>query len=142
MADEFNLERFVEAQEPVYDSVLEELRRGQKRRHWMWFIFPQIKGLGQSPTAVRYSVASRDEAHAYLAHPVLGSRLRECTQLVVKVEGASAKQIFGYPDFLKFRSCMTLFHAIRDGEALFQNALEKYFNGKRDKRTLDILAGL
>ena len=140
MSDPHNLKRFVDAQAPVYAQVCAELTAGRKRSHWMWFIFPQIKGLGVSPTAQFYAIASRAEAEAYLAHPVLGPRLRECTQLVLDVAGRSAHDVFGSPDDLKFRSCVTLFGDVAADNALFQAALRKYFNGEPDRRTIEILA--
>ena len=139
MTDEFNLQRFLDAQERVYDTVLDELRAGRKSSHWIWFIFPQIKGLGYSGMAQQFAIGSLDEAKTYLEHPVLGPRLRECTQLVLNVDGRSAEEIFGYPDYLKFRSCMTLFSAATDN-TLFKDALLKYFDGQPDQQTLDILA--
>jgi uncharacterized protein (DUF1810 family) len=139
MKDEYNLQRFIEAQDQVYAAVLDELRAGGKRGHWMWCIFPQIKGLGHSVMAQRFAITSREEAKAYLEHPVLGSRLRECTRLVLNVEGRSAEQIFYYPDNLKFRSCMTLFMDATTGNNIFQEALLKYFEGQPDESTLDIL---
>ena len=139
MKDEYNLQRFIEAQDQVYAAVLDELRAGGKRGHWMWYIFPQIKGLGHSVMAQRFAITSREEAKAYLEHPVLGSRLRECTRLVLNVEGRSAEQIFYYPDNLKFRSCMTLFMDATTGNNIFQEALLKYFEGQPDESTLDIL---
>jgi uncharacterized protein (DUF1810 family) len=139
MSDIYDLRRFIEAQDRVYKSVLNELRDGQKQGHWMWYIFPQIKGLGISPMAQKYAISSQEEAKAYSEHPILGSRLRECTQLVINVGVCSAKQIFHYPDDLKFRSCMTLFeHSARDND-IFRNALLKYFGGKPDQLTLDLL---
>lgn len=137
--DPFNLQRFVEAQRPCYEQVCRELRAGYKSSHWMWFIFPQWKGLGQSLTANLYAIASRREAEAYLAHPVLGPRLIQCTQLVNDVVGHTVEQIFGYPDDLKFRSSMTLFANVVPGNAVFLKALAKYFDGKPDQRTLDLL---
>lgn len=137
--DPFALERFVAAQAGVIDRVLDELRAGRKQSHWMWFIFPQIAGLGRSPTAVHYAIASLDEARAYLAHPILGERLRECTRLVLDVKGKSAHDIFGSPDDLKFHSSMTLFAAAASGEQIFSQALEKYFAGRGDDVTLDRL---
>ena len=135
--DPYRLERFVEAQAPVYEAVLAELRAGKKQTHWIWFIFPQIAGLGHSPTAQFYSVQSLQEAVAYLDHSVLGARLRECTALVNRIEGRSVTAIFGSPDDMKFRSSMTLFlHATRENEP-FRNALQKYFDGKPDDRTLE-----
>jgi uncharacterized protein (DUF1810 family) len=131
-----DLRRFVEAQDPVYEQVLAELRAGRKRTHWMWFIFPQLRGLGSSAMAERYGIASRQEAEEYLRHPVLGPRLIECTRLVNAIEGRTIDEIFGYPDDLKFRSSMTLFAAVAVGQTEFQRALEKYFNGERDPLTL------
>ena len=119
--------------------MLAELRAGRKSSHWMWFVFPQIEGLGHSPTAQRFAIASRAEAESYLRHPILGARLRECTQLVNAVVGRSIEEIFGYPDHLKFRSCMTLFaHATTDNE-VFLEALRKYFGGEDDPLTVDRL---
>ena len=140
MSDAYNLHRFLDAQERVYDTVLAELRAGRKSTHWIWFIFPQITGLGHSEMAQKFAIGSLDEAKAYLQHPILGPRLRACTQLVLDVNGRSAEEIFGYPDYLKFRSCMTLFMATTTDNALFKNALLKYFDGQPDQKTLDILA--
>jgi uncharacterized protein (DUF1810 family) len=140
MTDKYDLHRFLDAQERVYDTVLDELRAGRKSSHWMWFIFPQIIGLGHSGMAQQFAIASLDEAKAYLQHPILGPRLRECTQLVLNVEGHSTEEIFSYPDNLKFRSCMTLFMAATTDNKIFKDALLKYFHGKPDTLTLDILA--
>lgn len=140
MTDVYNLHRFLDAQEGVYNTVLAELRAGQKSSHWIWFIFPQIAGLGRSGTAKQFAIASLDEAKAYLQHPVLGPRLKACTQLVLDVNGRSAEEIFGYPDYLKFRSCMTLFSTAAPDNTLFNAALLKYFDGKPDTLTLDLLA--
>lgn len=137
---DFNLERFVEAQDAVIDQVRAELRSGRKETHWMWFVFPQIEGLGQSSMARKYAISSRDEAAAYLAHPILGQRLRECAQLVNAIEGRSIDEIFGYPDNLKFRSSMTLFANVAAGNEVFQHALDKYFGGQADSRTVELLA--
>ena len=134
--DPYNLGRFEEAQAGVYARVCEELRAGEKRSHWMWFIFPQIRGLGRSPMAERFAIGSLEEAQAYLAHSVLGPRLRECTALVNAVEGRSASEIFGFPDDLKFYSSMTLFAKAGDG-AEFRKAIEKYFGGEMDSGTLE-----
>ena len=139
MNDSCDLQRFVEAQAQVYASVLNELRVGRKRGHWMWYVFPQIKGLGGSAMAQRYAISSQEEAAAYSEHPILGSRLRECTQLVMAVERRSAEQIFDYPDNLKFRSCMTLFEQAATDNSLFQDALLKYFDGEPDQLTLEFL---
>ena len=132
----FHLQRFVDAQEPVYETVLSELRDGRKRSHWMWFIFPQISGLGHSVTSQTFALSSLAEAAAYLAHPKLGPRLRECAALVASVEGRSVEQIFDYPDDLKFDSSMTLFAHAAPREPVFAACLEKYFGGQRDPRTL------
>jgi uncharacterized protein (DUF1810 family) len=137
--DPYNLQRFVEAQRRCYGDVCSELKAGCKTSHWMWFIFPQWKGLGQSLTANLYAIASRREAEAYLAHHVLGPRLVECTQLVNGVVGRTVEQIFGNPDNLKFRSSMTLFANVAAENAVFLKALEKYFDGKPDQRTIDLL---
>jgi uncharacterized protein (DUF1810 family) len=144
--EDFSLERFITAQEPVKDRVSSELRNGEKKSHWMWFVFPQIEGLGSSPTAQTYAIRSLDEAQAYLSHDVLGRRLREWTKLVLEVEGKSAQQIFGYPDYLKFRSSMTLFDLAEreaqdraNSDGLFRKALEKYYSGRPDEQTLRIL---
>jgi uncharacterized protein (DUF1810 family) len=131
-----DLERFVEAQNPVYSDVREELLAGTKRSHWMWFIFPQLEGLGHSPMARKFGISSIQEAQAYLQHPVLGPRLRECTRLVLAHENRTAHDIFGSPDDLKFRSCMTLFSRAEPGATLFLEALDKYFAGKPDSLTL------
>jgi uncharacterized protein (DUF1810 family) len=135
-ADPHDLKRFVDAQEPVYQEVLKELRTGKKRSHWIWFIFPQIAGLGSSPTAQRYAIASIDEALAYLGHPILGARLRECTAIVNQIEGRTVSEIFGWPDDMKFRSCMTLFAQATTDNQVFRDALEKYFSGEADQQTL------
>lgn len=135
------LDRFVEAQGAVYDTALDELRASQKRSHWMWFIFPQIAGLGQSAMSRAYAIQSLDEARAYLAHPVLGARLRECCQALMNLRGKSAEDIFGAVDAMKFRSCLTLFAEAERDEVLFFNLLEKYFDGDADEATLEILAG-
>ncbi|MDS0297895.1 DUF1810 domain-containing protein [Halogeometricum sp. S1BR25-6] len=137
--DPWNLRRFVEAQESVIDDVKEELRAGRKRTHWMWYVFPQMEGLGRSQMTRRYAIASYDEADAYLAHPTLGPRLRECTAIVNAVEGRSANEIFGSPDDLKFRSSMTLFDAVADDPAPFRTALERYYGGEPDPKTLELL---
>jgi uncharacterized protein (DUF1810 family) len=139
MPDAYRLDRFVEAQNDVYDDVVTELKAGQKGSHWMWFVFPQIKGLGNSPTAKQYAIASRAEAVAYMEHPVLGPRLKECTRLVLETEGRTIGQIFGYPDDLKFRSSMTLFANVTTDNDVFLKALQKYFRGEMDQATLDRL---
>lgn len=139
MNDPFDLKRFVDAQEPVYRRVLTELARGSKQSHWMWFIFPQLAGLGFSPMAQRYAISSRDEAIAYLRHDILGPRLRECTALVNDVKEKSIHDILGSPDDLKFRSSMTLFGAVSSTPE-FAAAIEKYYGGEPDRRTLELLA--
>ncbi len=139
MPDPFNLQRFVDAQEPVFEQVLAELRQGRKRSHWMWFIFPQIQGLGHSAMARRYAISSLEEARAYLEHPVLGPRLRECVRLLMQIEGQSIKQILGYPDDLKFRSCLTLFSQATGDNQIFLDALEKFYGGEPDLLTLEQL---
>ena len=136
----FDLQRFLDAQAPVYSRVLEELRRGRKQSHWIWFIFPQLAGLGHSAMARRFAISSRDEAVAYLGHGVLGSRLKECTALVNAVEGRTILEILGSPDDLKFHSSMTLFNAV-SSDPEFAAALEKFYGGKPDRRTLDLLGG-
>lgn len=133
------LQRFVEAQAPVYERACAELRRGRKTSHWMWFIFPQLRGLGHSEMAHTYGIEDLRGAEAYLAHPLLGARLRECTQLVNAVEGRTVSEIFGYPDDLKFHSCMTLFARASVPGSVFHQALQKYFNGDEDKLTLEML---
>jgi len=136
VADPFNLERFVEAQAPVYDQVRRELEDGRKQSHWMWFIFPQIKGLGHSATSIRFAIASLDEGKTYLAHAVLGPRLRECARLVLDLEGKTAREIFGPVDEMKFCSSMTLFAKAAPKEDVFQRCLDKYFAGEPDPATL------
>ncbi len=135
----YDLERFVQAQAGAYADALAELQRGRKTSHWMWFVFPQIAGLGSSPMAQRYAIVTLEEARAYLAHPVLGSRLRACTQAAVDAAGRSASQVFGYPDDLKFRSSMTLFELADPAELLFARALDGLCGGRRDAATLDRL---
>ncbi len=136
-ADSFNLDRFVQAQLPVIRQVREELREGRKRSHWMWFVFPQIKGLGESSMSARFALQSLGEATAYLQHPTLGPRLEECTQLVLDLEGRKVEEIFGYPDHLKFWSCMTIFALASPEDSLFRAALRKYFNGQIDPETVE-----
>lgn len=134
-----NLERFVEAQNAVYSRVVAELAAGHKQTHWMWFVFPQIEGLGFSAMAQRYAIASRAEAEAYLAHPILGPRLLECTRLVMAVSGKTIHQILGSPDDLKFRSSMTLFDAVSPS-GVFATALDRHYGGEKDRATVDLLA--
>ncbi|HLH91174.1 MAG TPA: DUF1810 domain-containing protein [Xanthobacteraceae bacterium] len=135
MNDPFELERFVVAQAPVYERVLSELRRGRKESHWMWFVFPQIAGLGHSELARKFAITSREEARAYLDHPILGPRLHECTGAAVESPARSVSDLFGSPDDLKFRSSMTLFDAMAP-QAIFGQALEKFFGGRGDEPTL------
>jgi uncharacterized protein (DUF1810 family) len=137
--DSYYLHRFVEAQDPVYAQVCDELRRGYKSGHWMWFIFPQLAGLGSSEMARRFAISSLDEAEAYLQHPLLGKRLDECSAFVLNVSGKTAHEIFGSPDDLTFRSCMTLFARAALKKARFEDNLKKYFSGEYDQRTLDRL---
>jgi uncharacterized protein (DUF1810 family) len=140
MSDPFELQRFVDAQDGVIDSVIAELRAGRKRSHWMWFVFPQMLGLGRSEMARRYAIASLDEARAYLAHPLLGARLRACSELVSKVEGRTVHEIFGAPDDQKFWSSMTLFAKADPSVAVFDACLQKYFAGGSDPGTLALIA--
>jgi len=139
MGEPFSLERFLRAQDEVYPQVLAELRAGCKRSHWMWFIFPQLKGLGRSYESNYYGIGSLDEAVAYLRHPVLGPRLAECTELVLEVEDRSIREILGSPDDLKFRSCMTLFARAAEDDTLFCTILKKYFHGELDPLTLELI---
>ena len=138
MTDPFDLQRFIDAQAPVYQRVLAELRQGEKQSHWMWFIFPQLAGLGFSPMAQRFALRSRDEAVAYLGHGVLGPRLRECTALINAIEGRAIGEILGSPDDLKFRSSMTLFGAT-SSDPEFAVAIAKYYGGTPDHKTLALL---
>jgi uncharacterized protein (DUF1810 family) len=138
-ADPWDLQRFVAAQDPVYARVHAELARGAKQSHWMWFVFPQLKELGRSATARHYGIRSRAEAVAYLAHPLLGARLIECTQLMLAVKGRSALEILGPPDDLKFRSSMTLFGALPSPPPEFAAALDRYFHGAKDVGTMTLL---
>jgi uncharacterized protein (DUF1810 family) len=140
MSDPYDLQRFVDAQAGLYEQACAELRAGRKQSHWMWFVFPQIRGLGSSSMAMRYAISGRDETRAYLDQPVLGPRLQECAGLVVEVEGLTIEEIFGYPDDLKFHSSMTLFSEVEGpDERVFHEALRKYFDGKQDLATLDRL---
>ena len=141
MEDPYNLNRFVEAQNPVYARVCDELRKGRKTSHWMWFVFPQIAGLGFSSMSRRFSITSLDEARAYLDHPVLGPRLIECTKLVCAIPQKTILEILGSPDDLKFRSCMTLFCQAADQPDLFKDALKRYFSGQFDTLTLERVQG-
>jgi uncharacterized protein (DUF1810 family) len=137
--DPHNLARFILAQRDTCDVALKELRGGKKRSHWMWYIFPQVAGLGSSSMAGRYAIKSREEAAAYLAHPTLGARLAECAKALLQVNGKTAEEIMGYPDYLKLKSSMTLFAAIAGADSPFENVLEKYFAGEMDPRTIAFL---
>ena len=139
MDDPFNLERFLDAQAGSYETALAELRAGRKRSHWMWFIFPQLRGLGHSDRAQFFGISSLAEAMAFLSEPILGKRLRECVAALVKLPGMSAEQILGSVDALKLRSSLTLFRVAAPAEPLFQSALERYFDGKPDPRTIELL---
>jgi uncharacterized protein (DUF1810 family) len=135
----FDLHRFVDAQDGVYDTVLAELRAGRKQSHWIWFVFPQLRGLGRSPMAQRYGISSIDEARAYLDHDVLGPRLRECAEHVARSGRVSAQDLFGWPDHMKVRSSMTLFARATDDNAVFRDVLEKYYGGEEDPLTVERL---
>jgi uncharacterized protein (DUF1810 family) len=139
LSDRYDLQRFVAAQEGVYGGVCAELRSGAKRSHWMWFIFPQIAGLGHSAMAKKFAITSREEAVAYLGHPLLGPRLRECTDLVMAVKNRTINEILGSPDDMKFCSSMTLFAQATQDNAIFRDAIEKYYSGRFDPATLEIL---
>ncbi len=140
MADPFDLERFVQAQDPVIGAVRRELQSGRKRTHWMWFVFPQLRALGRSPTAQRYGIASLAEAQAYMAHPLLGPRLVECAELVLAVPGRTAHEIFGSPDDLKLHSSMTLFAAAAPDRPVFGAVIQAFFRGTPDPLTTALLA--
>ncbi|WP_242919609.1 DUF1810 domain-containing protein [Pontibacter liquoris] len=140
MSDTYNLHRFLDAQENAYQAALTEIKNGRKTSHWMWFIFPQVAGLGFSETSKFYAIKSRAEAVAYLNHPVLGKRLFEITEALLTLKGKSASQIFGSPDDMKLKSSMTLFNAVSTGNPVFQKVLDKYFNGEPDQKTLQLLA--
>lgn len=139
MSDPFHLQRFVAAQKDVYADALAEIRSGHKQSHWMWFVFPQLAGLGSSPTSCRYAIRNLDEAKAYLAHPILGPRLIECAEAAWEIDGKSALEIFGTPDHLKLWSSATLFGYAAAPGSVFERVLEKYFAGQRDLRTLELL---
>ena len=142
MDDPYNLKRFMDAQNRVYSDVVKELRVGSKIGHWMWFVFPQIAGLGMSATSQLYAITCPEEAQAYLDHPILGERLTVCATLVLTVEGRSALEIFGFPDNLKLNSCMTLFASLPNAPSVFERVINKYFNGEKDSKTLEILASM
>jgi len=138
MSDTFHLQRFIDAQDSVYADVIAELTQGRKESHWMWFIFPQFAGLGQSPTAIHYSVTSEAEARAYLEHPILGPRLLECADKVLQFNNKSADEVFGQIDAMKLRSSMTLFDHLQ-ANSVFRSVLEQFFHGQRDQKTLALL---
>ncbi len=135
-----SLQRFLDAQEGIYQQALAELRAGRKRTHWMWFVFPQLAGLGHSATAVHYAIADLAEAQDFLAHPLLGARLEECARALLEVRGRTAHDILGSPDDLKLRSSMTLFAEVAGPDSVFQRVLERYYGGEADARTLALLA--
>ena len=139
MNDPYDLNRFLQAQEGVYEGALSEIENGRKRSHWMWFIFPQFEGLGSSAMSKRYAIKSVAEARAYLGHSVLGARLRTCSEALLRLKGLSAKQIFGFPDDRKLRSCATLFASVSHPGSVFHRLLEKYFQGEGDRVTLRLL---
>ena len=135
----YDFSRFLSAQKGIFESVLDELRSGQKQTHWMWFIFPQMDGLGHSSTSRYYSIKSKEEARQYLDYPVLGARLLKCAEILLALEGKTATEIFGYPDDLKLKSSMTLFASVTESESVFARVLEQYFDGERDQKTLYLL---
>jgi len=139
VGDPFDLERFVSAQEEVYDSALAEIRSGRKRTHWMWFVFPQLRGLGSSPISRQFAIRSSAEARAYLADPILGARLLECCGALLRANAGSATDIFGSPDDLKLRSCATLFASVSEPGSVFERVLERFYGGARDERTEALL---
>lgn len=139
MSDGYNLNRFLVAQENDYDCALEEIRNGEKRSHWMWYIFPQLDGLGFSVTSRIYSIKSMDEAFTYLKHPILGKRLIDITNALLSVKGRSAESIFGFPDFMKIKSCMTLFEYESEENSIFKQVLDQYFGGEKDPKTLQLI---
>jgi len=136
---EYNLQRFIQAQEGVYQKVISELKSGKKRTHWMWFIFPQIEGLGKSSVSQYYAIRNLEEAREYLSHSVLGERLKECTRILLDLEGLAVEDIFGYPDNLKLKSSLTLFALVAGPDSIFERALKKFFSGEKDQLTLKIL---
>jgi uncharacterized protein (DUF1810 family) len=137
--DPYDLNRFIDAQNGIYERAINELGAGQKSSHWMWFIFPQVRGLGHTETSIFFAISSLQEAKAYLEHPVLGPRLRECCELLMQIDGRSISQIFGSPDDLKLRSSMTLFAQASEQNPLFKDVLQRYFDGRVDPRTLGLL---
>ena len=140
MADTYDLNRFVRAQEESYEQALSELERGRKQSHWMWYVFPQLDGLGSSPMSKLYSIKSTDEARAYLEHPVLGPRLAECADAIIAVDGKSARAILGSPDDMKLKSCATLFAHVSPPGSVFERLLDKFYDGERDAATLHLLS--
>ena len=140
MPDSHDLDRFLKAQEDSYDTALDELRAGRKRSHWIWFIFPQVAGLGHSPTALYYGIKSLEEAQAYLADPILGARLHECLKVLQLLDTTDAKSVFGELDAMKFRSSLTLFAEADPGDAIVRTALDRWFSGEKDEKTLRLLA--
>lgn len=142
LEDPYHLNRFVQAQSNTYERALTEVKSGRKRSHWMWYIFPQFEGLGFSATSQRYAIKSIAEAEAYLSHPILGSRLLECAEAVLQIEGRSAHEIFGSPDDLKLRSCATLFATVSPAGSVFDQLLDRFFQGERDPKTLRLLAAI
>ena len=139
-SDSYNLTRFLKAQGSVYEHALAEIRAGRKRSHWMWYVFPQIEGLGHSPTSVHYAIRGIEEAAAYLAHPILGPRLIESGEAVLQLEGRSALEIFGSPDDMKLRSSATLFAAVSPEGSVFHQIIDKYFGGEQDVRTIELMS--
>lgn len=139
--DPFNLERFLRAQEDTYEEAYAEICQGRKETHWMWFVFPQMLGLGSSARAMRYGISGAAEAKAYLEHEVLGKRLRECTEALLKIQGKSARHIMGTPDDMKLKSSMALFETVAEPGSIFAQLLEKYFDGQRDVKTVQLLKG-
>jgi len=139
MNEQYALSRFLDAQALIYDEALSELRNGRKDGHWMWFVFPQMLGLGHSAISAAFALTSLEESQAYLEHPVLGARLRECTQAVLETQGLTANEIFGFPDWMKFRSCMTLFDCAAGGSGEFREAIQKFFGGAGDEVTMRLL---
>ncbi|WPF89882.1 DUF1810 domain-containing protein [Cyanobacterium aponinum AL20118] len=140
--DLYNLQRFVDAQEKVYKTVIDELKNAKKRSHWMWFIFPQINGLGKTSTSIFYSIKSIQEAKQYINHDLLGKRLKECVTILLTIEETSSEKIFGFPDCMKLKSSLTLFSEISDSDSIFHQGLNKFFRGSKDEKTLQILSTL
>jgi uncharacterized protein (DUF1810 family) len=141
VSDAFDLERFADAQRDIYEQALSEIRGGRKQSHWMWFVFPQLAGLGSSPTSRFYAIENIDEARAYLGHPILGKRLAECAEVVLAIEGKSASEIFGSPDDMKLQSCMTLFALASRAGSIYERVLDKFFAGEQDRETIRLLEG-